>query len=243
MHMISIVARNAVNPVAVINPCRAWHKEWYVMFAAHSVIRLVLTSGEVLLLDVAGAQFGWREPIAPLDKWCGHRAVHVDTAHILPISDHLEKMRRMSLSPKNHLGEDLRTKMAESMVSLIIKEAEQRSLSSPLALLRLPPSEYDSFEHSVVQAAQEACLRISQDILTTGRSRWYRDSTPADRVTQSLEQAEDLEGVWLTAGEFRAADGDTKALQVMWARRCLALGRQATFARLGMKMRFPLPRS
>lgn len=124
----------------------------------HNVLRLILKSGESLALDISGAQHGWREPIAPWDKWCRHRALHVNYANRTPASDACENMQRMFASPDQIHSEDLRHDMATAMMRLLDQEAAQRGLDPPRKLLGLSPTDFGSCERAVVQQAQQACL-------------------------------------------------------------------------------------
>ncbi|KAH7040038.1 uncharacterized protein B0I36DRAFT_343841 [Microdochium trichocladiopsis] len=169
MEVITIVPRNAVNPLGILNASSKLNKECYMMIGAHKVIRLHLASGETLLLDISGAQYGWREPVAPWDKWCRHRAAHVNHANAVHVSDTIENKQRMLASYEQIRGERLRRQMAQRIQSLLSTEAAQRKLPSVLALLGLPGISYNVFEQHVVQAAQQACLQISQSGRTSRR--------------------------------------------------------------------------
>ncbi|KXJ96500.1 hypothetical protein Micbo1qcDRAFT_199308 [Microdochium bolleyi] len=238
MEMITVIPKNGVNPLLVVNENSATTNDSYLMFGAHNVLRLTTTSGESLLLDVSGAQFGWQEAIAPWDKWCSHRALVVDYSTTHPVSDQLENMQRMFAGPQIIQGEDMRRSLAASITELVEREAVQRNLPSAAALFGLAPAAYDAFEQSVVPTAQRACLAVVHAIRPSGRQLWYFDQEWTRRLTRSQDEADALRYVWLTQADIDSAQGDPAALRNIWAMRCRKPEQQEWFKALGMAMHF-----
>ncbi|KAJ1338588.1 zinc finger MYND domain-containing protein [Microdochium nivale] len=236
MELVAVIPKNAVNPLLSVNDNSATTNDSYMMFGAHNVLRLTTKSDDTLLLDVAGAQYGWQEAIAPWDKWCRHRALHVGASY--PVSDQLENMQRMSASQELVQGEDLRRSLASRITEIIQKEVSQRSLQSAAGLFGLAQAAYDGFEQSIVLGAQRACLAITQAIRPSGRQLWYFDETGTRRLTTSLAETSALRHVWLTEAEIKNVQGNPAALRAAWARRCRLPANQARFLALGMNMRF-----
>ncbi|KAI0543246.1 hypothetical protein GGR58DRAFT_519379 [Xylaria digitata] len=66
---VEIMPRNAYRPTCDMRHDTAHN----TMYNQHVVLCATLKSGEQMAVDIAGAQFGWRETVAQWGVWTGHR--------------------------------------------------------------------------------------------------------------------------------------------------------------------------
>ncbi|KAJ1338590.1 hypothetical protein MN608_01450 [Microdochium nivale] len=209
------------------------------MFKPHIVLRLTLTSGEQMALDVTCGQFGWRVPIAPWEKWRSHRAMPADREKVtrLDVIARQEIDLRLERDGSEYVArDDSRREMVTGVVEVIMREATSRGLSGVTDILKLPTADYKKAEYNISDAALNRCLAVTEAIHKAGVRRWYFDQTPVQRLTRSPEEVKALQGVWLSQELIDECKYDEKKLQKLYMLRCMRKDKKTVFKKLGMKM-------
>lgn len=237
-----VIARNAHKPTVMIDKSFAEG----IMLSTHCLLQVELRSGEKIAIDLAGAKFGWQEPVSHWKSWESQRAygkvVQQPYGNTLMIMNQAKMMVGMGrgLNPQ---VEAFREKQAKAMLTAItdtIKAQQPGTGGSVVKVLKL--SEYASFRSELMTVARHALETGYAELQASKKLRLYWEFTGQGgrhQVTDTTEQSEQvLEKVWLSPDEYRKHANNTPMLQTIWARRCEDEEVAKASQRLGMRLRF-----
>ncbi|KAI1327263.1 hypothetical protein F5Y16DRAFT_399611 [Xylariaceae sp. FL0255] len=113
---VVLIPRNGFRPTSVMFHDNSGVLEDQLsntMFSSHTVLHATVKSGEQIIIDITGAQFGWQETVALAGPWLSHRAIdkafsfeHFGSArenveqrtqsiHNINVAQHLSLVKRM----------------------------------------------------------------------------------------------------------------------------------------------------
>lgn len=184
----------------------------FPIVSGHAAIRVTLPSGQRFALDPTGAQYGWREHLAPWDDYERHRVHMIDSvaAVAAPAAAEMDAAHK----PDGRWETEARRCMAVMARCLADRAAHHASrhmgFESLSALALCAPEEAD-FVHARRALAEEArrfLAGYAARVEAGWMQKWYCDGAFARPYSTRSEAAHDrLRGVWLTDGEVEASAG------------------------------------
>ena len=117
---------------------------------AHTVIRVTVKNGDVYVLDMAGAQYGWHEPVIPWQLYSASRVRGIKS--VVPFGETRVfcKQRAQNLSEQQNWIHSIKESFAESVDDAVAKWQMANISSSDL--LRLPDQEFLERQASLLDA-------------------------------------------------------------------------------------------
>ncbi|KXJ96498.1 hypothetical protein Micbo1qcDRAFT_170317 [Microdochium bolleyi] len=242
IEQVTFIARNAVNPVCITNREHARCPWLHMGPTEHSVLRAtLLSSGEVLAVDVSAAQYGWHECVAPWDAYARQRVLRVVHVAADPFSGRAElaMLRFMGSAAADRAHEGRRRDMAAALLEMVetcVAGCEDASLAR--IFRQRPTPEYERWAGLVDRGARQTCAAMLQQVRSESMELWYLDGCWERCLTSNVEEYAALRGVWLTEDDVTACKGDIARMKKVWVERCMEPERQARFEQLGMDMDF-----
>lgn len=184
----------------------------------HTILRVVLPTGELFAIDFAGSQYGWQEQLYTWATYVKHRTIEGVRLHETPFGSESEWTTDFVPNyPKSLSG-----------AAFLMRKAVLRELEASLynffilqnrtarALVALPEIEFVTAREQLVTHAKAAIQGTLRDFKEKGVGRIYFGYKFGTEVTLREEFATKLKGVWLSEEEMRANEGDEDALKRIW---------------------------
>lgn len=187
----------------------------FPIVSGHAAIRVTLPSGQRFALDPTGAQYGWREHLAPWDDYERHRVHMIDSVAAVAAPAAAAPAEMDAVYKPDGLWEtEARRCMAVMARCLADRAAHHASrhlgFESLSALALCAPEEAD-FVHARRALAEEArrfLAGYAARVEAGWMQKWYCDGAFARPYSTRSEAAHDrLRGVWLTDAEVEASAG------------------------------------
>ncbi|GAP92684.1 putative set domain-containing protein 5 protein [Rosellinia necatrix] len=230
---VQIIPRNAHRPTCDMrdNTARS------TMYNQHTVLRVTLKSGEKIAIDVAGAQFGWRETIAPWQAWECHRVEGQICVEPFGTSQQMMQIQYSILAAQYvQLGESQRSSLAQKMQAAVRDAMAARQAPSAGKLYALDDAAFAACKTAMLSGAEKALGDGLREIHASKIGRCYVDARNEWRATATRRQAEALEGVWLTEEDVKKAKEEGEDLAKIYKMRCADPGKRREFAAAGLDM-------
>ncbi|KAI0103363.1 hypothetical protein GGR51DRAFT_561791 [Nemania sp. FL0031] len=199
---VEIMPRNAYRPT-----CDMRHNQAHnAMFNKHTVLCVTLMSGEKMVVDMAGVQYGWRETVAPWGAWTSHRVV--GKLCYLPFGSSQQAMQMLNaFSPQFvNISESQRSSLAQKMQVAIQNKMKESNASSAVELYRLGEAAFASCKLAMLSSAAAAVDSGLRELYESKVGLCYIDERGLWQATTTKQQAEALKKVWLS-------DEDVKTLK------------------------------
>lgn len=120
---------------------------------AHTIIRVMLKNGETYALDMAGAQYGWHEPVTPWQLYSASRVQGIKEVVPFGGTKIFCKKRAKTLSKQQQWNNAIKEHFAY-FVDKVVTWWQKRNIS--LAdLLHLPEQEFQRRRASLLDAVKE----------------------------------------------------------------------------------------
>ncbi|KAI1308560.1 hypothetical protein F5Y03DRAFT_404868 [Xylaria venustula] len=214
---VNIAARNAHRP----NCCIEGDAVRSVMYIDYPVLCATLKSGEQIVVDIAGAQFGWRETVAEWGVWSSHRVAGKSLPQPFGNFHQYIQMMYPFFAPQHgqvSVPQELR--LAQKMCVAIHNTMKENDVPSAGDLYKLNEAAFASCKLAMLSTAEEAIHRDLRELYETKVGFSYLDARAMVRATTSKEQAEALEQVWLTDEDMKKAEEDGTDWRVIYVSRC-----------------------
>ncbi|KAK7990030.1 hypothetical protein PG989_010345 [Apiospora arundinis] len=237
---VKIDTRNVHRPTMMINAETTVHG----VLGSHQILRVELHSGEKVVVDLAGAQFGWQEPVSHWEPWADQRIYA--QARLKAYGYALFKKFQSRLldhpdAPGSAKVDKFREKQVGKMLDAIIntiKEKQPDTDGSAVKALKLRG--YDQLRSEIMTDARKALdagyaeLQASK----TMRMYWKVDEMMGSRqLTETKEQStQALEKVWLSDAVYQKNKHDPRLLMTIWWQRCQKPDVAKACRRLGLTL-------
>ncbi|KAI1173060.1 hypothetical protein F4777DRAFT_590123 [Nemania sp. FL0916] len=227
-----ITARNAHRPVS--------HKVTGVvynnMYSQHTVLWATLQSGEEMIIDIAGARFGWRETIALAKDWTAHRTIGGSWHSPYGTTQRLLRSE-IFFSPQDlRLIDSRRLYLAKRML-LAVQNKIVGGIFSPTTPL-------NEFKNGFRFTPKKDCLSAAEKALDEGLHELYEskvclgyvNAEGRQQATVLKEQAEVLERVWLKPEDITKAKAEGRNLNSLYVERCKSQTDRQAFEDVGVSI-------
>lgn len=124
---------------------------------AHTIIRVTMKNGEMYALDMAGAQYGWHEPVTP---WQLYNTTRVrDIRNVVPFGGTRAfcKMRANKMNEQRQWQHNIKQNFAESVDDAVA--TWQKGNVALIDLLHLPEHEFQQRRSSLLDTVDEFMQR------------------------------------------------------------------------------------
>ncbi|KAI9149985.1 hypothetical protein HJFPF1_09732 [Paramyrothecium foliicola] len=179
-----------VKDPALVLKCQNDHvTEW----GDHTVVRVTLPSREVFVMDISGAQYGWKERLYTWDTYATHRAEVEEEGGLFGGSRGWENA---AYSMENPTGRAwvlrmTRIRLAEGLKANLEANIAAKS-GSVKSFLSLPEQEFVAARQYLIQQAETHLNGAIADLRSRGIGRYYFDENFTLCVTETEKQAEKL---------------------------------------------------
>ncbi|KAI1108538.1 hypothetical protein F5Y14DRAFT_459480 [Nemania sp. NC0429] len=230
---VQITPRNAHRPTCDMRHGQVRNS----MYSEHTVLRATLHSGEQMAIDITGVQFGWRETVAPWKIWSSHRVAGKSCPQPFGSAQRMQDMLYpFAASQFIQLSESQRLSLAHKMELAIQKKMKDNMAPSVGELYRLDNAAFASCKQAMLSGAEEALKNGLRELHESKVGLCYIDARGEWRATTTKQQAEALEGVWLTDEDIRKAKARGTDLRVIYQMRCNNRSRKQKFKAAGLNM-------
>ncbi|KAI3339650.1 hypothetical protein F4824DRAFT_508474 [Ustulina deusta] len=229
---VHIMPRNAYRPICLTRNNTADN----TMYHPHVVLCATLESGEQVAVDIAGAQFGWRETVAPWGVWTSHRMAGKSCADPFGSSEYcMQTVYRLVAPQFVQVCESLRSSLAQKMQVAIQNKMKENKAPSAGELYKLDAAAFASCKLAILSSAEEALDNGLRKLYESKVGFCYIDVRGEWQATTTKQQAEALKGVWLTEEDVKMAKDEGTDLKIIYRLRCKNQGRQK-FRAAGLNM-------
>ncbi|KAI0817799.1 hypothetical protein GGR55DRAFT_685317 [Xylaria sp. FL0064] len=209
---VQMAPRNAYRPTCIMR----LHGVSNTMYNEHTVLRATLKSGEQMVVDICGAQFGWRETIAPWEVWTSYRSAGKTT--VRPFGSTKKDMEKTFTAQFVRDSDYRRGLLAQKMQRGI--QSENRGGLSVAELYKLDDATFASCKLAILSAAERALDDGVRELHESKMGRCYLDLCGNWLATTSKQQGEALAGVWLTDKDVEDAKRNGIDLSSLYKFRC-----------------------
>ncbi|KAI1148359.1 hypothetical protein F4825DRAFT_464968 [Nemania diffusa] len=235
---IEIIPRNAHRPTCVTSNGSINLN----MHCIHNVLWLVLQSGEEMVVDLTGAQFGWRETVAKWEPWLYHRTAGKAVSNRFGTIKQ-NKLDTYPSSTTQFLGysDNQHVSLAQKIEAAIWDNMDtmgNRKDKIPTAptLYKLDNTGFAIYKQSIISVAHTALRDGLSELHKSSVGRCYLDADGNWRSTENHLQSQLLTQVWLTDEDVRRAREQGKSLRAIYELRCKDKARRRRFKALGLNM-------
>ncbi|TRX91305.1 hypothetical protein FHL15_007727 [Xylaria flabelliformis] len=223
LHEVYFMPRNAHRPT-----CDMRHDAAYnAMYAQHTVLCATLKSGEQIAIDIAGAQFGWRETVAQWEAWTSHRVAGKLRSEPFGYSQNTMQSLYPWIAPQFvNLSKSQRSSLAEKMQNTVQAAMKENKIPSVTELYKLDAAAFASCKLAMLSSAEEALDKGLRELHDSKVGRCYIDARGQWQATTTKQQAEVLERVWLTDEDVKKAKDKGMDLRIVNQMRCKKQNRQ-----------------
>ncbi|KAK5636979.1 hypothetical protein RRF57_012691 [Xylaria bambusicola] len=230
---VNIIPRNAHRPTNDMRNDTSHN----AMYNAHSVLRATLKSGEQMAIDIAGAQYGWRETAAPWAVWTSHRVTGKACPHPWGHAQQtMQTLYPLLASQFIQVSESQRSSLAQSMQTAVENKMKENKVTSAGRLYKLGDAAFAACKGAIMSSAEEALNNGLRQIEESMIGRCYIDARGQWQATTTRQQAEALKHVWLSDKDVKKAKEKGKSLLMMYQLRCKAQFRRREFKAAGLDM-------
>ncbi|KAI0554222.1 hypothetical protein F4679DRAFT_570611 [Xylaria curta] len=223
LHEVHIMPRNAHRPTCDIRHDTAYN----AMYSQHTVLCATLKSGEQMVVDIAGAQFGWRETVAQWEVWTSHRVAGKLCPEPFGSSQNcMQFLYPLMAAQYVNVSESQRSSLAQKMQITIQNAMKENKVPSATELYKLDDAAFASCKLAMLSSAEKALDNGLREIHDSKVGRCYIDAHGQWQATTTKQQAEALERVWLTDEDVKMAKDMGMDLRVVYQSRCANQDRQ-----------------
>ncbi|KAI1630648.1 hypothetical protein F4809DRAFT_659839 [Biscogniauxia mediterranea] len=189
-------------PVSVGRGCAA---AVYSMLEEHGVFVATLRTGHEVVVDVAGAQFGWREPMALWHDYLRVRCQQI-THETEGVGRACRAFRRAQgphspLAAVRGLRRAVMVRVVNEVMAWVVRE--HRSF---FHFVRQPDAAYRAAHDTAVAIAERVCAEEVDANHRLGLFRLFRLFNGGVKVTRTWEEAAQMQEMWLTDEEIAQVD-------------------------------------
>ncbi|KAI1752258.1 hypothetical protein F4782DRAFT_546948 [Xylaria castorea] len=222
LHEVQIIPRNAYRPTCDMR----YNIAQNTMYNKHTVLCVTLKSGEQMAVDIAGAQFGWRETLAQWGVWTGHRVAGKPCAEPFGYAQQRMQMLYPSAAPQFvHVSDSQRLSLAQKMQVAIQNKMKENNVPSAGRLYKLDDDAFTACKLAMLSSAEEALDNGLRELHESKVGLCYIDARGQWQATTTKQQAEALERVWLTDEDVKMAKDKGTDLRVTYQSRCMNQGK------------------
>ncbi|KAI0198554.1 hypothetical protein F4808DRAFT_472679 [Astrocystis sublimbata] len=230
---VFVMPRNAHRPTCDIRSGRAFN----TMYSRHTVLCATLKSGEQFAIDVTGAQFGWRETVAPWGVWVSHRVAGKPCFE--PFGSSQQTMQMIyPYRASQHLNysESQLSTLVKDMQVAIQNKMDEHNAPSAIELYKLHETAFDLCKNAMLSVAEESLTKGLDLMHAAGVGRCYIDASGQWQATTTPKQADALKQIWITDKDMKNAKGRDEKLYSMYLMRCKCHSKKILFRDAGLNM-------
>ncbi|KAI0539225.1 hypothetical protein GGR58DRAFT_512453 [Xylaria digitata] len=216
MEQAFVYPRNVIAPVCYLSDGKAMS----ICLYRHTVLRLTLKSNEQYVIDPTGAQFGWKETLAPWATWSELRSAATDYQTFQRTSGSLRAA---------FLNSALETQQQEARAALIksilegLKNALQTNCDGGSfdlnKLLRSNAVDYQRVEFSIKNMIYQKVYIVITSEYHKDQYRLWVGGAPAFGINVAKNQAKTLKKIWMTPKEYDRLKGGGEDVRKIWVER------------------------
>ncbi|KAK7941446.1 zinc finger MYND-type [Apiospora aurea] len=216
---LDVFACNVHRPTLTINPQTTICN----MMTGHFVLQDQLSSEESVAIDLAGAQFGWQEPVSPWKAWVDHRS-YGPVSHLG--HNYISNRKNEAADAMGTAGyfskvEEFRRKQVNNMMVAIIDTINKQQPGTSASVTKLlRDRNFEDLEDQVVKASRHAMEAGLSQLAASKTMRMYWGADWVRNAAETKEQSQVLEKVWLSSEEYQRSKHDVGLLKTLWTRAC-----------------------
>ncbi|KAH8157110.1 hypothetical protein CIB48_g11141 [Xylaria polymorpha] len=209
---VQLMPRNAHRPTCDMRYGRAHN----TMYNQHAVLCATLKSGEKMAVDIAGAQFGWRETVAQWGVWTSHRVAGKPCPQPFGYAQQCMQTLYPFAAPE-------------------FNTMKENKAPSAGELYKLDDAAFASCKVAMLSNAEEALdSGLNGELRESKVGLCYVDARGLWQATTTKQQAKALKRVWLTDKDVKMAKDKGTDLRLIYQLRCKNQGKDFMAAGLDM---------
>lgn len=190
----------------------------------HAIVRATLPCGEVVLLDPTGAQFGWKEMVAPWSLY-KERRIHsiIDntwkTVVAKPPGSRFVKPEAQAFAAAGVVQQDSPLELLIESVALgLLSQIKAKFDGGVKGFLQLKEGEFSAARKAVVDAAKRGLSMLAEE-MNNGARMAVIPYVPVARNPTWKQQREGPELIWYYERDVKLTNNDPAKLRQRWKAR------------------------
>ncbi|KAK5624619.1 hypothetical protein RRF57_000335 [Xylaria bambusicola] len=205
VELVHVQPRNVITPICQMTAGRALN----VCLYRHTVLKLTLMSGEQYVLDLSGAQFGWKETLAPWTAWTELRAAGMDDPKALKPSG-----SKISPTVQQSVLEAHQQDFRMTLMEAVVKELHNiRDLGNKL---KADQHEFSRTEFEIKAMMRHKIFLLIKDECHKDKYRLWLCGTPNFNVRIAGELEDALKELWISPKEYDRLKSNGTDMHKWW---------------------------
>ncbi|KAI1310475.1 hypothetical protein F5Y03DRAFT_382704 [Xylaria venustula] len=212
MELASVQPKNVITTVCQMSLGRALN----INLFKHTCLKLTLKSDEQYVIDLTGAQFGWKETLAPWTVWADLRAASTESEAFRSASKRVVETLQQGVLEVQQ--QEIRTMVMKAILkdldTVLHSHSDHRSFDK---LLRSSDEDYKRVEdnikamvrHQIYTLITIGCHKDSYRIWTSGHNG----------VQIAKERVKTLKKIWFTGREYDKLRSKGADMRKLWTER------------------------
>ncbi|KAJ2997856.1 hypothetical protein NUW58_g515 [Xylaria curta] len=206
--------RNVIRPVCQLSLERALNISLY----RHPVLKITLPSDEKYVVDLTGAQFGWKETLAPWATWVKLRTSNTAKEPFKPATGNLRSF------VDSHVIESYQQEVRETVVKAIITELDVIVQSTPSPhsfgkVLKAHAKDYKKKEYEITAMVRQVIHKLVNNELHKNYYRLWLGAGPLYGIQIAQGNYEALKNIWMSVNEYDRIKQTGADMKKIWVDR------------------------
>ncbi|TGJ82542.1 hypothetical protein E0Z10_g6229 [Xylaria hypoxylon] len=214
IEQVFVHPRNVLTPICYLSEERALS----ICLYRHTVLRLTLRSGEKYVIDLTGAQFGWKEILAPWLTWTSLRSARTDSQVFKRASGNIKAaFLNSALESQQHEARAVLTKsIAEGLINTLRTNTNHRSFDE---LLKSDTEDYKRVEFSIMEMVRQKVYMVITNEFYKDPYRLWLGCDSRFGIYLAKNQSKTLKKLWMSTKEYDRLKASGEDMRKVWAER------------------------
>ncbi|KAI1356295.1 hypothetical protein F5Y01DRAFT_309708 [Xylaria sp. FL0043] len=215
MELVYVQPRNVITPVCQISGGRCLN----ICLYRHTVLRVTLMSNEQYAIDLTGAQFGWKETLAPWGVWADLRATRTDYE---PFK--IANSGALTAGVIQSLLEGEQHEFRMNLVKAIVKELESAVHAHPVhrsfdQLLKSDIQDYKRAENDIIAMVRHKIYMLVTNECHKDYYRLFMSAGPLFAISMAKDNFKVLKKIWISGKEYDRLKNSGTDMRKYWTER------------------------
>ncbi|KAI1108406.1 hypothetical protein F5Y14DRAFT_457063 [Nemania sp. NC0429] len=217
MEQVLLQPRNVIRPMCQISMDRVLN----VCLHKHMALKVSLRSGEDYIIDLTGAQFGWKETLAPFLPWIDLRSSKSDGQIFKPACRSIRTLVQQNVLESFQL--EVRSKVLKSVISELHQAMRDNATYKTFnQVIQAPLEDYKRAERNIMELVQQKIYMLVKNEYYQEQYRLWLGRSPCSGPQIAKQRAKDLKDVWMTTKEYDRLRKSGANMSEIWDQRLKA---------------------
>ncbi|KAF2968756.1 hypothetical protein GQX73_g4837 [Xylaria multiplex] len=216
MEQAFVYPRNVIAPVCYLSDGKALS----ICLYRHTVLKVTLKSNEQYVIDLTGAQFGWKETLAPWTTWSDLRSAATECQPFKRTSSSLRAAFLNSVMEMQQ--QEARATLIKSILKDLNTSLQTNRDGRPFDLNKLLKSnamDYQRAESTIKDLIRQKVFIVITNEFYKDQYRLWVGGEPGFGINIAKNQAKILKKIWLAPKEYDRLKDSGTDMRKLWVER------------------------